>query len=404
MLQGSRATAPGDNGLTTNRGGVKGRLLTVIAALAAVCSPACARAQSIIEVFDFYSSLRAHVARYEKRSEVQNNLSRVGFNMQREFASQLTVFARCEWMVNLVENQIELDVESGESDEFGKIRRVSGTEAFEIRLGNLGIEYKNWGRLNMGKLWSVYSDVSLITDQFFAFGGRTAGAYTAGTDGGVLGTGRAAKAIAYRNDVRGFRLGGQVQLRGDIENRPDSWAVKLAWARQKVWYVGAAYNEALHKEDVVGKVPGARDKSRSFIVGAKYEKEPWYLAVNYARSESAEAAKLDTLTVVYDADGVEVYTHRYFGDRIQLIAGLNYQKPRNLYPDVDPDFHVENYIVGAGWYFNARTFIYSQVLINRSIDVYGNDERDVFIVGLWYDFSTFDYQSRIERGQEESPE
>jgi predicted porin len=376
----------------------------IVAAIAFVAPVTPARSQGIIEMFDFYGSLRAHVAHYQEKSEVQNNLSRVGFRMQREFATGLTAFARGEWLVNLVENQIDFNIESNSSDEFGRLTREPTRVAFETRLGNVGLEKGKWGRLTVGKLWSVYSDVSLITDQFFVFSGRASGTYNAGTDGGIGGTGRAEKAVAYRNQVVGVSLGGQIQLKGDRKGGPSSWGVKLARQNDNGVYLGAAYNQAHIPPEAQSVLIGAKEYSRALIAGVKYEKGPWYLGLTYAWLDSHEATEVEIdnelKSVIFSSNGVELFTQRDFGDNVQINAGFNYQKPSEIDDSVHPDFQLAHILFGAAWYFNPRTFIYSEFMINQSVRADGSDGFNVFFIGLWYDFSTFDFESRIERGDD----
>lgn len=49
-------------------------------------------------------------------------------------------------------------------------------------------------------------------DNFWVFGGQASGTYPLGADGGGSGTGRADKALTYRNSIGGLALGAQAQL------------------------------------------------------------------------------------------------------------------------------------------------------------------------------------------------
>ena len=88
-------------------------------------------------------------------------------------------------------------------------------QVFGNRLGNVGVDFGPFGRITVGKQWGVHTDVTLYTtDQFVVFGSQASATYTAGTDGGFLGTGRADQTVTYHGTFFNvLRLGGQLQFK-----------------------------------------------------------------------------------------------------------------------------------------------------------------------------------------------
>ena len=103
------------------------------------------------------------------------------------------------------------------------------------------------GRVTIGKQWGVHTDVTMYTtDQFNVFGSEASATYTAGTDGGFLGTGRADQAVSYRNTIfRVLDVGAQVQFRStENDNIIDGAGLSAQLTVLPGTRIGAAYTKS----------------------------------------------------------------------------------------------------------------------------------------------------------------
>ena len=354
-----------------------------------IFSFALARAQDKdnLSSVDIYGSLRFRLAEFDGNYEVQDNLSRIGVDLSYELENGLTVLGRSEWQVNLVDNSAEFNVGSASGAEFGRL--TAGDEpldTFVTRLGYLGLSHVEFGTLTFGKQWSVYYDVSEYTDWFNVFGAQATGTYNAGTAGGVTGTGRAEKAVIYRNQVGNLLMAGQIQLKGDTDNDIDGYSFSARYGFGFGLSLGVAHNRAQLDEGSIELV-GLNDDPSATILGIKYEKGPLRAAFTYTNQDNNETVDVADVTVVYDGIGLEFYTHYYWTENLRLMAGFNYLNPDDLDPRVDEDFELKYYVLGAAYYFTRNAFAFAEGKIDVGTDQTGEDRFDVFMVGMRADFS-----------------
>ena len=237
-----------------------GKAVSVVVLVVGTAIPASADLEDLVESFELYGSFRGHGAGYGGELEIQDNSSRVGARFSREVSSRLRVLAGVELSVNLFDSDFSFNVEASTDTGFGTIDRTDAGDVFGTRLGYVGVDLARGGRLTIGKQWSTYYDVSAWTDEFDVFGGEGGFTYTPpGTDGGTLGTGRAEKALLYRNDVGKLQFGAQVQLsESDDDVAADSpRGLSLRYRLTKHLSVGAAYNGASLKGSAAGWSPGS---------------------------------------------------------------------------------------------------------------------------------------------------
>src|SRR5215475_11516752 len=161
------------------------------------------------KVIDFYGSLRALIANDTGgHSEVQNNSSRLGLRGEKDLFHRFTAFGRYELGMNLVANDRAILLVDGDvGTPIGQ-----GSQAVFTRLGFVGVGTPI-GNFSWGKQWSPYYDVAEFADQLVVFSGFASGAFGAGTDGGIAGTGRAERAMQYREARGPVAVAFQVQNR-----------------------------------------------------------------------------------------------------------------------------------------------------------------------------------------------
>jgi predicted porin len=283
---------------------------------------------------DAYGSLRA-VAAWDARGrrEVRNNGTRLGLRGEKELVRQISAFARLELGVNMVAND-RVIIQSG--DPGAPIGQ--GSQAIASRLGFVGLATPV-GNLSWGKQWSAYYDVAEFTDQFQVFSGVAGGAWAAGTDGGIAGTGRAERAFQYREARGPLSVALQVQSRSSSPNDrswADAWGASVIVDADYGISIGAAYNEV--RDGVAMPSPNEPQLGdEAALFGLRYRNDQWYAAGTYSILKQHE---VDDLGRRFDGTGMELAVRRSVTDRIWLEAGYN-----DLQPDSD---HPGDYRVRLG--------------------------------------------------------
>jgi predicted porin len=337
------------------------------------------------ENVDIYGSLRTFAEVGASDPTLNDGSSRIGFRLGRQFGDGTTIFGRVEWKVNLVDNDSDLFASDSPAGGGIVVRTETTDTVISTRLGYLGARFDDVGELSFGKQWSVYYDVAGWTDNFNVYGGSGLSVYPAGTDGGVLGSGRADNAVIFRNERGRVSYGLQTQLKtaaqGDdykglggslIVSPTDSWDIGLAFAGARV----KGNFERLTGDAETGVA----------TLGARYHSGPWNAAFGMAKWKNHEAVFFQDDTLIYDGVGAEFYASYAYSERLNFYGGLNYTDPDINDPRVDPDFGVEFLIFGASFFDSDKSFAYIEGLLSNSEDVNGERVDSVLSAGYRFDF------------------
>jgi predicted porin len=283
---------------------------------------------------DAYGSLRVAAA-WDARGhrEIRNNGTRLGLRGEKDLVGRLTAFARVEVGVNLVANDRVIIQNADPGVPIGQ-----GSQALASRLGFVGLDTPA-GSLSWGKQWSAYYDVAEFTDQFQIFSGFAGGAWAAGTDGGIAGTGRAERAFQYREARGPLSVALQVQSRSSSPNDrsfADTWAASAIIDGSHGLGIGAAYNQV--RDGVAMPTPNEPQLGdEAALFGLRYRDDRWYAAATYSILKQHE---VDDLGRRFDGRGFELAVRRAITDRMWLEGGFN---------DLDPDAdHPGDYRVRLG--------------------------------------------------------
>jgi predicted porin len=285
-------------------------------------------------LIDAYGSLRVAAA-WDARGhrEVRNNGTRLGLRGEKDLFGQLIAFARVEVGVNMVANDRVIIQNADPGAPIGQ-----GSQAIVSRLGFVGLDTPV-GNLSWGKQWSAYYDVAEFTDQFQIFSGFAGGAWAAGTDGGIAGTGRAERAFQYRETRGPVAVALQVQSRSSSPNDrswADTWAASTIVNAGRGLSLGVAYNQV--RDGVAMPSPNEPQLGdEAALFGLRYQNDLWYVAGTYSILTQHE---VDDLGRRFDGRGFELAVRRAIGDRIWLEGGFN-----ELDPDAD---HPGDYRVRLG--------------------------------------------------------
>ncbi|MBP7146255.1 MAG: porin [Acidobacteria bacterium] len=370
------------------------RKLALLPALICAAGSVLADPTPLIESFEFYGSLRGHIAGFEGELEVQDNSSRAGLRFSREFGSRVRVLAGTEFSINLFDSDTQFRLDANTTSGFITIEQEDRGNMFGTRLGYLGLDFGRSGSLVIGKQWSVYYDVAGLTDQFDVFGGEGGQTFVGGTDGGGSGTGRVEQAAIYRNKLGRLDLGLQLHMRAAGDDRPtDGFAFSLRYPLAPGLLLGAAFVRTRLDEERLPDIPGFDGSPRYAALGAQFERAGLRVALVASKQKNGDFATLedpatgDDESVVFDATGFEVLVRWKVTERWVIKAGGGYVGPDDSLPPIDPDAALKYAIVGAEWFFDDRTYAYVEARADQSVTTNGGSRPDVILAGLRFDFS-----------------
>jgi predicted porin len=344
--------------------------------------------------YTFYGRLGAQGAISNDESAVQDASSRIGFRYHSGWGDFLRVFAATELSLRITGSPNPFNPGETTSSGFVLLEPERGN-VFGPRLGYVGIDFDEWGRVAFGKQWGVHYDITSFTDRFNVFGGDASATYNAGTDGGLMGTGRADSALSYRNTLFGMLdLGLQVQLR-DVTNGEviDGFGVSAVARLSPSLRAGASYTEARYEDSLRGQIPGLRGDGRYGAVGVEYKSERLTLAGVFARQRNGDLTRIPVvdgdrevpLPVVFDGDGFELFA-RYQVRRVGLLGGyLNY-RPESSTGLIDPDAELEYLVLGTDFRWNPDALFFAEYRFSDGRDALGVPGVDYFVLGFKYSF------------------
>ena len=328
---------------------------------------------------DSYGSLRAMIVHDVKgHQEVSNNSSRVGIRGEKPLIGRFAAFGRWEAGINLVANDRAILLTGGDpGTPIGQ-----GSQAVFSRLGFVGVKTPI-GDFSWGKQWSPYYDVAEFSDQLVVFSGLASGAFGAGTDGGLAGTGRSERAVLYRETWGPVGVGLQVQNRTLTANNRswgNTFGGSLLLGHRNGFAAGAAYNEV--RDGVPNPTvnePQLGDKAAIF--GARFRGDRFYVGGIYSILKQHE---VDDLGRRFDGNGFELAGRRNLAARFWVEAAYNDLSPNS---DHLGDFRLR---------FGAANIVYDWALASRLFFGFRLDDsrnsdrtsstRSTFALGLNYTF------------------
>lgn len=353
--------------------------------LAAEIGPRAAIAETHLEA---YGDGAVYIARFQDVQELQDGDSKIGLRLGNEFSRRLTVFAQLEVGVDLVSSVYNFDVSANTSSGFGKIDEKTHSP-FGPRLGMVGVDFASYGRLSVGKQWSVYYDVTGWTDQFAVFGGQASGTYDP-DDGGEFGTGRVDQAVAYRWGYRGFAVGMQTIVQVLNASEYDAVGVSAQYTWGFGLSLGVAYVRDKTPRNVQNLIIGAQDRAETTAAGIQYVHGPVTGAFVYSYQVGRYFADVDTVDVIGNANGAELYLGYQITKHWSAWGGFNILTPFDLAPPADPDTHLRYAVVGGGFNFDANTQVFTEMRLDDGTTPTGVSDVSVFTVGLTVAFSSSD--------------
>lgn len=356
-------------------------------------------AREFLGHFEPYGQFLAHLAIYEGEAEVQDNASWLG--MRFSTGEKVKFFAAVELGISLIQGP-QFNVGATTRSGFLQIEEEVPA-VFGNRLGYLGVDFGAGGRLALGKQNSAHYDIaSYTTDRWNVFGGQASLAYPASTDGGETGTGRANRALTYRNsafDRLDFTL--QTSFRSaDSGHFFDGFGVSSQLAVLPGLTIGASYTKSLLPEGTQEIVLGLdADNSDYVALGAKFSSPSLDLGAVFTTQKNGDFVHVfqevtpvgivtpQPVTVVFDGSGVELFAKAKF-ERFSILGGFVDYESRSddlILPD---DFRTRYGILGAELYLAKNGYAYTEWRIfDDSVNADKSTGFNVFTFGFFYHFS-----------------
>ncbi len=365
-------------------------------------------AQSIDESKDstelqlkLYGSFRGHFAAYNKEVEIQENASRLGFEISA-IRKGIRYFAGLEMQVNMFRSATSFNLSASTTGGYLQADRNQDRQVLSSRLGYMGVDLGKWGTVVLGKQRSIYYDITGYTDRFNVFGGGASATYTAGTDGGYTGTGRADQALTFRNSTGRFSYGAQFQFLNSNNNR---WLDGLAFNLQvqliEQLKFGIVVNQSFLNPSLInsGEFIGLKGNPRYYAAGVNYKAGNWEIAGLFSRQQNGDAVNgriidpvngISNPVVVFEAVGGELYFN-YHWKKVSVLLGGNYYQPdteivtsRGERP-IDAAFKRRYIIAGAAYQPFRLLKFYSEARIANGTAALGSREPSVFTIGIRLD-------------------
>ena len=327
----------------------------------------------------FYGSIRVRsLVSAPGEFEIVDRFSRLGLSGDARIVKGLHATAQLELGVNVV-NQNPVLVAGDPGFAVGE-----GNQAVTSRLGTVGLAWPG-GSARWGKQWAVWYDLAGWTDMAHTFGGEAAGAYAAGTDGGISGTGRAEKAMQVGQRVGPVSAAFQMQNRRRADPNPklgDTWtAGGTVYALHDALAFAGAYHEV--RDGVSDPAPNqAKAGDRGWIFGARLVRPRFTLAASVNRTWQHEVDDEETF---FDARGIEAYAELVPHPSVTAFVLVNSLEPLG---DYGGEYRVLYEVVGGSWTVTPYLQLMAEVRVTQSHNAGGGERLpDAIAFGMNWNFS-----------------
>ncbi|GIU21411.1 porin [Shewanella schlegeliana] len=317
----------------------------------------------------------ARIIDTQGQTQVVNGSSRVNIGFTREMSDDWKAFTKLEWGVN----------------PFGDTSLSYSSESFfetttdnflSNRLGYVGVSHDKLGSLAIGKQWGAWYDVVYNTNYGFVWDGNASGTYTYQGDGSFNGTGRADKAVQYRNSFGMFSFALQVQLKDDSFDviEPVDQAAAMVTAPTTVTHVEYNYTYGagltLDATDRLTFTAGAnfgefkarasngsRLTETDYVYGGgvtwgAWDDQGFYAALNANQQEYHDTDNLGRM--IPDATGLEsLFSYLFEGD-FKVFLSYNILKAGDEYEAAynGDIFERESLVAGGHYIWNNSVIFY----------------------------------------------
>jgi len=103
----------------------------------------------ILDSLSFYGMLRIQMTSFDGDTELQENSPRIGTHIRRNINTTTKVIAKLEYGIHIIDG-IDFNNDAANTSEVLENPQIK-REPFKSRLAYVGISYKKWGKLTIGK-------------------------------------------------------------------------------------------------------------------------------------------------------------------------------------------------------------------------------------------------------------
>ena len=322
----------------------------------------------------------------EGESEIVDNGSRINFTFQSPLSENTNVAAVFEWGVNAVSTSTFIEFNGGSNS----VSQGAGDHFLKNRYGYLEVNDDRYGTVQVGKVRSVYMDVTDATDEMNVFSALASATYTYG-DGGITGTGRSEQTARWDNDFTlgsgTLNVGAQVQLRDRKVTVEDDDENAIGFILDSGGY-GASARYSLNglnlelaaiRDDLSGRIEGVSvEDIRAIASSVSFSRGPLYSAIV---ATTSNGMMQDEEGRPYKGQGYEFYTSYQLGNWKPAV-GVNYTESDAT------EFSIFLTTFGISYLYPESDFkVYAEGGIDSGVNSDGSDsERDYLSIGAQYKF------------------
>jgi len=306
-----------------------------------------------------YALVRLVMIGTDRQMYVSDPGTKTGINLEQKFGNKFSLFGVFELSMRFSNTGQYLSLSPDNSTSgsgFSNTIIKPPQNVFALRLGYLGLDFKKWGIVTIGKQESAFkiaggqADISETNSGFanYIFSPE-------GSDGGFSGTGRPDNCLTYKNKIA-HRLQLAVSFVMDLDENDsirqniDAASASAILTIAEGFDLSAAYNHvylsnSLYRNRVVY---GLNGDPAYYLLGAQYKSRNFLVAANYVIQHDGDLTYvkndnstlgLVSKTVVYSGKGFEL-AGQYDYKRWRFLCGVNIKKPeRDADQLLSADFH-----------------------------------------------------------------
>ncbi|MFG1483277.1 porin [Halobacteriovorax sp. HFRX-2_2] len=335
-------------------------------------------AKNLGDNFELYGKISMAAIGQAGAQSLNNNSSRFGFKYKRDdLLEKFTTGLRAEFGINTSNTSQNIQSIPNTTGRF----QVDNTSdrPFSTRLAYLWIERGDFNA-TLGKNWSVWYDVTEMTDIFMVTGAFASSTYTANSE--VIGTSRGVDLLEARYKLGDFHFGAQTKFTGDETADYDSDGDGIDDAVLTLEHSIAASLRYIKKNFKIGLAAinlnsnnnGIEHAKLSVTAGAQYYFDHLFLAAIYGDTKDLELIDGRFVT----SENIEAILGWRFNLYHQVMLGYNWQ----ISDEKGLDDYEMSKILGSYIFTNGLYQLGMEFVLDDSVEANGmRPKNHQFILG-----------------------
>jgi hypothetical protein len=190
-----------------------------------------------------------------------------------------------------------------------------------------------------------------------------------------------------------LELGAQAQFRGaNVATAVDGFGFSVQAKVLPGLKVGGAYNKTYFSNQLQTTIAGFHGGTNYWAFGATGNWRFIEFGAVFATERNgdltyiADVQGFNTIPVVFDANGVELYSRFHFG-KFAAVGGFIDYIPLNLSALINPNFRIRYGVLGAEWHISRAGYAFFESRFGDSVDANGHGIGNAAAIGFRYDFA-----------------